>query len=297
MRREHPIFVAAGAVANDVGFRMRWLDGEKRTKQEAAAVRARIDQAAERIRPGEVRHHVGALANNQTLYAEIRGVRPNDTSNNRGAYVAVAGTATATMDPMGAWQIVRHVHEVHADLEHYFEGGAMRFRQGFRLEHYEGPETMARDKALSVLVEHGRGGTWDDAEVEDAARHSRPRAPPRAAVAKQPARQPPGRGRRRRRRSVEVDSFLSLDRSEWRLLWGGLVALAGIGLLVVGVKALVTASEWLSAAIGWPVVGWALFAIVLVLAVVWVAYVVTGEFQRKRRIQRRRERSARDGVS
>ena len=95
-----------------------------------------------------------------------------------------------------------------------------------------------------------------------------------------------------------MDSFLSLNRSEWRLLWGGgLVVLAGIGLLVVGVKALVAASEWISATIGWPVVGWALFAIVLVLAVVWVAYVITGEFQRKRRIQRRRERSARDGVS
>ena len=248
VRREPPTFVAAGAVANDAGFRMCLLGRGVLTRQQAAPVRAGIDQAAEGIRPGEVRHHVGAL-DSQTLYAEIRGVRPNDTSNNRGAYVAVAGTATAAMDPMGAWQLVRHVHEVHADLAHYLEDGALQFRQGFRLEHYGGPEATARDEALSVLVEHGRGGTWYDAEVEEAARHSRPPAPPRAAVAKRPVRRRPGQGRRRRRRSLEVDSFLnsilSLDGSVRSMLVWGLVALAVTGLLVGCVWALVAVVKML----------------------------------------------------
>ena len=46
-------------------------------------------------------------------------------------------------------------------------------------------------------------------------------------------------------------------------------------------------SEWVSVNIGWPVVGWTLLGAVVLLAVTWVAYEVTGEVQRKRRIKRR----------
>ena len=52
-------------------------------------------------------------------------------------------------------------------------------------------------------------------------------------------------------------------------------------------------NEWLVAlsyAIHWPTVGWVGIVAVLLLAVVWVAYEVTGEIRRKRRIARRRER-------
>ena len=50
---------------------------------------------------------------------------------------------------------------------------------------------------------------------------------------------------------------------------------------------MLAASQWISATVGWPMVGWALFAVVLVLAAVMVAYEVTGEVRRKRRIARR----------
>ena len=59
---------------------------------------------------------------------------------------------------------------------------------------------------------------------------------------------------------------------------------------------MLAASEWVSATVGWPMVGWVLFAIVLVLAVAMVAYEVTGEVRRKRRIARR-EAGLRGGVS
>lgn len=50
---------------------------------------------------------------------------------------------------------------------------------------------------------------------------------------------------------------------------------------------MLAASQWISENIGWPVVGWALFAIVLGIAVAIVAYEITGEGRRKRRIERR----------
>ena len=50
---------------------------------------------------------------------------------------------------------------------------------------------------------------------------------------------------------------------------------------------MLAASQWISATVGWPVVGGALLVVVLVLAVVWVAYEATGEIRRKRRIARR----------
>ena len=57
---------------------------------------------------------------------------------------------------------------------------------------------------------------------------------------------------------------------------------------------MLAASTWISENIGWPVVGWWLTGFVLVLAVVWVAYEVTGEIRRKRRIARR-EAGKREG--
>ena len=50
---------------------------------------------------------------------------------------------------------------------------------------------------------------------------------------------------------------------------------------------MLAASTWISATVGWPMVGWELFAIILVLVVVMVTYEVTGEIRRKRRIARR----------
>ena len=43
----------------------------------------------------------------------------------------------------------------------------------------------------------------------------------------------------------------------------------------------------LSFAIDWPTVGWVGIVALLLLAVVWVSYEVTGEIRRKRRIARR----------
>ena len=57
---------------------------------------------------------------------------------------------------------------------------------------------------------------------------------------------------------------------------------------------MLAASQWVSATVGWPMVGWTLLAIVVVLAVAMVAYEVTGEIRRKRRIARR-EAGQRDG--
>ena len=57
---------------------------------------------------------------------------------------------------------------------------------------------------------------------------------------------------------------------------------------------MLAASQWISATVGWPVVGGALLVAVLVLAAVWVAYDVTGEVRRKRRIARR-EAGKREG--
>ena len=50
---------------------------------------------------------------------------------------------------------------------------------------------------------------------------------------------------------------------------------------------MLAASTWISENIGWPVVGLALFAIVLGIAVAMVAYEITGEVRRKQRIERR----------
>ena len=50
---------------------------------------------------------------------------------------------------------------------------------------------------------------------------------------------------------------------------------------------MLAASTWISENIGWPVVGLALFAIALGIAVAMVAYEITGEDRRKRRIERR----------
>ena len=48
-----------------------------------------------------------------------------------------------------------------------------------------------------------------------------------------------------------------------------------------------TPLERLSFAIDWPTVGWIGVGVVLTLAVVWAAYEITGEVQRKRRIRAR----------
>ena len=50
---------------------------------------------------------------------------------------------------------------------------------------------------------------------------------------------------------------------------------------------MLASSTWISEIIGWPVVGLALFAIVLGIAVAWIAYEITGEVRRKQRIARR----------
>ena len=50
---------------------------------------------------------------------------------------------------------------------------------------------------------------------------------------------------------------------------------------------MLAASTWISENIGWPIVGLALFAIVLGIAVAWIAYEITEEDRRKRRIERR----------
>lgn len=57
---------------------------------------------------------------------------------------------------------------------------------------------------------------------------------------------------------------------------------------------MLAASTWISENIGWPIVGLALFAIVLGIAVAWIAYEITGEVRRKRRIERR-EAGQREG--
>ena len=58
---------------------------------------------------------------------------------------------------------------------------------------------------------------------------------------------------------------------------------------------MLAASEWVSVAIGWPVVGWWMTDFVVTLAVVVVACEVTGEVRRRRRIARR-EAEQREGV-
>ena len=59
---------------------------------------------------------------------------------------------------------------------------------------------------------------------------------------------------------------------------------------------MLAASTWISENIGWPIVGLALFAIVLGIAVAWIAYEITAEDRRKRRIARR-EAGQRGGES
>ena len=58
---------------------------------------------------------------------------------------------------------------------------------------------------------------------------------------------------------------------------------------------MLAASEWVSATLGWPTVGWWLTGFVVAVAVAIVAYEVTGEIQRKRRLARWRAWAARDG--
>ena len=50
---------------------------------------------------------------------------------------------------------------------------------------------------------------------------------------------------------------------------------------------MLAASTWISENIGRPVVGWWLTGFVLGIAVAWIAYEITGEVRRKRRIERR----------
>ena len=59
---------------------------------------------------------------------------------------------------------------------------------------------------------------------------------------------------------------------------------------------MLAASTWISENIGWPIVGLALFAIVLGIAVAWIAYEITDEDRRKQRIERR-EAGQRGGES
>ncbi len=59
---------------------------------------------------------------------------------------------------------------------------------------------------------------------------------------------------------------------------------------------MLAASTWISENIGWPVVGWWLTGFVLVVAVAVVAYEITGEVRRKRRIECR-EAAQRGGRS
>ena len=59
---------------------------------------------------------------------------------------------------------------------------------------------------------------------------------------------------------------------------------------------MLAASTWISENIGWPIVGLALFVIVLGIAVAWIAYEITGEGRRKQRIERR-EAGQRGGES
>ena len=59
---------------------------------------------------------------------------------------------------------------------------------------------------------------------------------------------------------------------------------------------MLAASTWVSENIGWPIVGLALFAILLGIAVAMVAYEITDDVRRKRRIERR-EAGQRGGES
>ena len=59
---------------------------------------------------------------------------------------------------------------------------------------------------------------------------------------------------------------------------------------------MLAASTWISENIGWPVVGLALFAIVLGIAVAMVAYEITDDVRRKQRIERQ-EAGQRGGES
>ena len=59
---------------------------------------------------------------------------------------------------------------------------------------------------------------------------------------------------------------------------------------------MLASSTWISENIGWPIVGLALFAIVLGIAVAWIAYEITDEDRRKQRIERR-EAGQRGGES
>ena len=160
MSADSPIFFVCGTPSDRYGFEYQSLDGRHLPRQLADYVddipKERFPEHGEathifrRVRKGEL---------DGAIYAESRGIHPNDTEHNRGAYIVAGCWMQAPLTPTRAMEVLYRIEGIHDDLAARRNPRTGAFPPDFQLREYTAPQpSEARRDQLADLLRQAAAG-------------------------------------------------------------------------------------------------------------------------------------------
>lgn len=145
MTPAYPIVFVCGPIVDRYGFEHRIIGQNPLEEAKAGQLGQQMKEAIrsvdrERPAPGATLYRFGQW-DGLGIYAELRGIRPNDTNHNRNAYIGVGFVHDYTLSEEQAVEWIRSVMRVHEDLAGWMEPETLRFRPEFRIQTYSAGQT------------------------------------------------------------------------------------------------------------------------------------------------------------
>lgn len=160
LKADSPIFFVCGTPSDRHGFEYKALDGREFPVQpEKYLDFIPKEKFPERGEATCILRRVKPEGRETAIYAECRRIHPNDTEQNRGAYIAAGCWVEAPITPTQAMDTLHRIDGIHDDLASHRNRVTETFPPDFQLRAYTAPGALGtrRDQLADLLYQAAAG--------------------------------------------------------------------------------------------------------------------------------------------